>query len=63
MSELTGKIRYRQASEGRWNPKPVLVLQVEERGMVTSYSCGYVDTEHCSWWRDAKTEDLSGLPL
>ena len=58
MSEWTwtGRTRYRQAKEA-WG-KLVLVLQVEERGLVTYCSGGMIDSEWTNRWRDARLEDM-----
>lgn len=36
-----------------------LVLQVQERGLHTSYIGGHVDTQWVTRWRDATTADLT----
>ena len=36
-----------------------LVLQLQERGLHTSYSAGHIDTQWVTRWRDATAADLT----
>lgn len=54
---LTGRKRYRTQKIGPfWNRSEVLVLQWEFSGLRTRYMSGVVETEHATWWLDAKPE-------
>lgn len=53
----TGKRRYR--SQQRWGGREELVMQIEERGIVTTWSAGQIDSEWMNRWRDATTSDLT----
>lgn len=37
----------------------ILVLQIEEKGIVTNFFAGQVDSEWVTRWRDAGAEDLT----
>lgn len=54
----TGKMRVR--TQRRFLRADVLVLQVEVDGEVHSYPNDFRKT---TWWRDARTEDLTKLNL
>ena len=47
---MTGRIRYRVLKQ--WFKDPVLVLQVERTGLVSSWGGGRCDTRHATWWVD-----------
>ncbi len=54
--ELTGRFRYRPTRH--WG-RTLLVLQVEERRLVTSFTAGLVDSEWVIGFRDATVEDVT----
>lgn len=53
---LTGRVRHR--SERRWG-RERLILQVEEKALLTEYVAGQIDSEWKTYWRDAQTSDLA----
>lgn len=53
----TGRRRYR--SQPRFLRKPVLVLQIEWKGIHTTSIGGHIDSEWITFWRDADVEDLA----
>lgn len=54
---LTGRRRFRL--KPRLFGDPLIILQVEVKGMVSQYMGGGVDTDFATWWQDAKVEDLT----
>lgn len=56
MSKLTGKTRLRVLT--RLFHPPVLVLQVQISGFITTSTGGHVDSEKMNWWIDASAEQL-----
>jgi len=58
--EPTGRTRHRV--DRRWG-RERLVLQVEERGLLTTLVGPFPDTESALRWRDATTEDLTATPV
>lgn len=56
-AELTGHWRHR--SERALFGRERLVLQLQERGLLTTYSAGHCDTQWVTRWRDAKASDLT----
>jgi hypothetical protein len=58
---LTGRTRYRV--ERRWFRAPLVVLQVEKRGWVTTHLFGHHnDSKAQVFWEDAKPEDVMKEP-
>jgi len=55
--KATGRQRHRVVA--RLFGREKLVLQVEERGLVTSCIGGVVECDWCTWWRDARATDLA----
>jgi hypothetical protein len=51
---LTGRKRYRILT--RWFRPPVLVLQVEVEGYITTFSGGHIDSIFDTWWVDCLPE-------
>lgn len=58
MNEWTPTGRRRHRSERRWG-RERLILQVEVRGIETTWSGGMIDSQHVNCWRDATTADLT----
>lgn len=56
---LTGRRRYALRHHGFFNPRLVLVLQVERKFISTTSIGGYIDSEWVTNWRDASLEDLT----
>lgn len=56
-AEPTGRWRYRSARA--WRGAELLILQIEERGLLTTYVAGGSDTQWVTHWRDAATADLA----
>ena len=50
----TGRKRYRVLH--RWFRKPVLVLQIEINGLVTSWAGNQVYVDEKTWWMDCPPE-------
>jgi len=57
-AEDTGRRRY-VSRRTFWTRREYLVLQIEERGLLTRYIGGHVDTEWVRRWRDATSGDLT----
>lgn len=59
-TQLTGAVRYR--AQTRFFRSPLLVLQVEERsyGTFTGSDGEESPKFDTTYWRDAKTEDITG---
>lgn len=57
-AEPTGRWRHR--AEYRLFRRERLVLQLEEKGLLTTYVPGRSDTQWVTRWRDATTTDLGG---
>ena len=53
----TGRRRFRHQT--RWLSKPILVLQVEWKGIHTFSIGGHIDSEWITFWRDADVADLT----
>lgn len=58
---LTGRRRYRVKC--RLFGAPLVVLQVQERGVETVWAGGHVDTASVTRWRDAQPQDLTETVL
>jgi len=54
--EFTGRYRCRVAN--RWFRKPVMVLEVELKGLITTSIGGNIDSEWRTWWIDCQPEYL-----
>jgi hypothetical protein len=60
----TGRKRHRVQRVGLFNQTDLLVLQYEFAGLVTTLiGGGHVDTEHRTWWVDAKPEWETTIPV
>ncbi len=55
-AEPTGRWRHR--AEQSWLRRERLVLQIEERGLLTTFIAGHQDTQWVTRWRDAKATDM-----
>lgn len=55
-SELTGRHRLRIHRD--WLGRAMMVLQVEWRGLHTTFIAGHTDTQWATCWRDARIEDV-----
>lgn len=55
----TGRTRYRL--HRTWWCDPVLVLQIEVRGIETNMIGGWIDSKTVNRWRDANVSDLPTL--
>lgn len=62
-AEKTGRIRHRVQRLGWFGKRYACILQVEERGLHTSYSAGHHDTQWVSRWRDATLDDLTEVNI
>jgi hypothetical protein len=56
----TGRTRYR-LHRTLWSD-PILVLQIEVRGIETDMIGGWIDSKTVNRWRDASVSDLPTLP-
>lgn len=56
-AEKTGRQRY-DSRRTFWG-REYLVLQIQERGLVTTWSAGRTDTDWMTRWRDATSADLT----
>ena len=60
-SELTGRKRLRTMK--RWFREPLLVLQLEIKGLVPHNDGGRIECEWETWWIDADMKYLSMIDM